>query len=302
MENARTTPAAVIGFLLKLLAGLGLLSAGVPGQAQYLEPLPRVDSAGDEIRIRADIRYGVEEQQLMDAFLPTPAFRAPVVICWFGGAFWGSNKEQLAGLARYLASRGIAAITPGYYLGARDGNRAAWPKAVHDAKSAVRYVRAHAAELNVDPDRIIALGYSSGAYLAMMVGFTPNLTELEGPGGNLEVSSRVSAVVEIAGVCDRRRDVGIPLSLLGRDYWLKPDLRVATSPVIYISPKTVPVYILHGRSDSVADVSCATQLADALKSADVPHVLRLVDANHSPITAGELDRIIEWLKSPDRRD
>ncbi|MDB6164913.1 MAG: Alpha/beta hydrolase fold-3 domain protein, partial [Lacunisphaera sp.] len=262
----------------------------------YLEPFPSVDATADQIRIRSDIRYGDEEQQQLDVYLPTPAFRPPVVICWFGGAFWGADKSQFAGLARYLASRGIGAITPGYYLGARDGSRAAWPKAVYDAKSAVRYVRAHASELNVDPDRIVALGYSSGAYLAMMVGFTPNLPELEGVGGNLEVSSRVSAVIEISGVCDRRRDVGIPLSLLGRGYEEKPDLRVATSPVIYVSSKTVPVYILHGRNDSVADVSCATQLADALESARVPHVLRVVDADHAPITGRELDLIVEWLK------
>ncbi|HLP26879.1 MAG TPA: alpha/beta hydrolase fold domain-containing protein, partial [Acidobacteriota bacterium] len=196
----------------------------------------------------------------------------------------------------YFAARGFAAITPNYFLGARDGSRAAWPKAVYDAKSAVRFVRAHADELGINPDRIFAFGYSSGAYLAMMVGFTPNLTQLEGPDADPAGSSRVTAVVDVAGVCDRRRDVGIPLALLGQGYQEKWDLRVATSPVIYISSKTVPVYILHGRNDRVADVSCATQLANALKAAEVPHVLSLVDAGHSPITARELDAIVEWLK------
>jgi acetyl esterase/lipase len=291
--------AAIMGLLRGLLAGISIFSALAAGRAQYLEPLPTPQSHGDSIRIRLDIPYGDEAQQRMDAYLPSPAFRAPVVVCWFGGAFWGSDKTQMAALASYLASRGIAAITPGYFLGARDGSHAAWPKAVYDAKSAVRYVRAHAAELNINPDRIFALGYSSGAYLAMMVGFTPNLTELEGTGGNLDVSSRVSAVVEIAGVCDRRRDVGIPLSLLGKDYAAKPDLRVVTSPVIYISPQTVPVYILQGRADRVVDVSCATQLADVLAAASVPHVLRIVEADHAPVTLSELNQIVEWLIKAD---
>jgi acetyl esterase/lipase len=103
------------------------------------------------------------------------------------------------GVAAYLASRGIAAVTPGYFLGAKDGSVAAWSRAVCDAKAVVRHLRATAKKLNINPDHIAALGYSSGAYLAMMVGFTPNLTELEGPGGHLGTSSRASAVVEIAG-------------------------------------------------------------------------------------------------------
>lgn len=280
----------------KLLVVVALFSIGVAGHAQYLEPLPAVVAPDDKIRLRENLWFGNEGHQQLDAYLPTPAFKAPVVICWFGGAFWGSDKKQLAGLATYLAHHGIAAITPAYFLGAKDGTWAAWPRAVYDAKSAVRYVRAHASELNIDPDRIVALGYSSGAYLAMMVGFTPNLTELEGPGENLAISSRVSAVVEISGVVDRRRDVGVPLALLGRGYEEKTDLRVATSPVLYVSSKTVPVYILHGRQDSVSDVSSATQLAEALESAKVPHVLRLIEADHQPVTPKEMDLIVEWLR------
>lgn len=159
-----------------------------------------------------------------------------------------------------------------------------------------RFVRAQARELGVDGDRIVALGYSSGAYLAMMVGVTPNLPELEGPGWALSESSQVSAVVAVAGVYDRRRDIGLPLSLLGKGYEDKPDLRVATSPIIYVNPKTVPVYILHGRDDDIADVSSATQLAAALKEANVRHELRLTNKGHYPINQEELWLIANWLK------
>lgn len=202
----------------------------------------------------------------------------------------------MANVAAFFASRGFAAVTPGYFLGTRDGSRAAWPNAVFDAKAAVRFVRANARDLKVDPDRIVALGYSSGAYLAMMVGFTPNLTEFEGSGGWLDESSRVSAVIEIAGVCDRRRTIGLPLALLGKGHEDKHDLRVASSPVIYVSHNTVPVYILHGRFDSVADVSSATQLAAALEAAQVPHELHLVDTDHFPFSAAKLASMVEWLK------
>jgi acetyl esterase/lipase len=271
------------------------ISLGI-GRAQYAEPLPDVATYGDKLVIRSNVAFGDARWQQMDVYLPTPGVRGPAVVCWFGGSFRAGNRYQFSRLAAYLADHGVAAITPEYFLGARDGSTAAWPQAVYDAKTAVRWVRAHAAELNIDPERIYALGYSSGAYLAMMVGFTPNLTELEGGEENRDVSSRVAAVVEISGVADRRRDVGIPLSLLGKGYEGKWDLRVATSPIIYLSPATVPVYILHGRKDPVAEVSCATQLAEALVAVKVPHVLRLVDADHAPVTAAELDLVISWLK------
>jgi pimeloyl-ACP methyl ester carboxylesterase len=130
----------------------------------------------------------------------------------------------------------------------------------------------------------------------MMVGFTPNLSELEGNGGSLSESSKVSAVIEIAGVCDRRRKIGLPLALLGKGFEDKYDLRVVSSPIIYVSPNTVPVYILHGRFDSVADVSSATQLAAALEAAHVPHELHLVDTDHFPFSVAELALMVEWLK------
>lgn len=259
--------------------------------------LPSPTSYGARIEIHADLAYGAAEHQKFDLYLPVGAVKPAVVVCWFGGAFWGGDRLFMEGVASYLASEGFAAIAPGYALGTKDGSKSVWPQAVFDAKAVVRYVRAHPDLLGLDAQKIAALGYSSGAYLAMMVGFTPNLSELEGcalPPAHL---SRVSAVVAIAGVCDRRRKIGLPLALLGEGYEDKHDLRVAASPVIYVGPKTVPVYILHGKRDSIADVSSATQLAAALEGAGVRHELRLVDTDHYPISVDELRRIAEWLRT-----
>lgn len=278
-------------FLLCYAACCGALGFGRP-----FADIPAPASYGGAIEVRTDIVFGERDDQQLDIFLPVGVTKPPVVICWFGGAFWGSDRTQLANVAAFFAAHGFAAVTPGYFLGTRDGSRAAWPNAVFDAKAAVRFVRANAKDLKVDPDRIVALGYSSGAYLAMMVGFTPNLPELEGSGGALTESSKVSAVIEIAGVCDRRRTVGLPLALLGKGFEDKHDLRVASSPIIYVSPNTVPVYILHGRFDSVVDVSSATQLAAALEAAHVPHELHLVDTDHFPFSAAKLASMVEWLK------
>lgn len=260
--------------------------------------LPAPSSYGSKVEVRTDIEFGEGEhqRQRLDLYLPSEADSAPVVICWFGGAFWGGDRSYMAGVCAFLAAHGFAAVAPNYFLGKEDGARAAWPNAVFDAKAAVRFVRARAKELHVDPNRMAALGHSSGAYLAAMVGFTPNLTELEGAGVALSESSKVSAVVAISGVYDRRGTLGLPLALLGKGYENKHDLRVAASPIIYIGPDTIPVYILHGDHDSIANVASAKQLAAALDEAHVPHQVRIVDADHDPITVEELRAVVAWLK------
>lgn len=278
------------------LAWILLLTFATPPAFGQLFDLPGPEAYGSEITVRHDLAFGDLKHQVFDLFLPPGVEKPPVVICWFGGAFWGGNKSHMAGVASYFAAHGIAAVAPGYYRGEKDGSRAAWPYAVYDAKAIVRFVRGNETALNVDSARVAALGYSSGAYLAMMVGVTPNLTELEGPGVTLPGASRVSAVIAIAGAYDRRRTLGLPLALLGQGYEEKHDLRVATSPIIYISPRTVPVYILHGQSDDVADVSSATQLAETLRESNVHHELHLVDAGHDPITVGHLSSMVGWLK------
>jgi acetyl esterase/lipase len=260
-------------------------------------PLPDVTSYGDKIEVRKDIAFGTEPYQKLDLYLPKGDGPFPVVVCWFGGGFTGGNKGGMARMGAFLASKGFAAAAPGYVLADKEGEHPGWPRNVHDAKAAVRFVRSKSKEWHLDATRVAALGHSSGAYLAMMVGFTPHLKELEGDGAAKEESSAVLAVVDIAGVCDRRRSLGTgTVALLGKGYEEKDDLRVLASPVVYIGPKTVPVYILHGEQDKTVDLSSAKQLAEALEGSKVPHKLAVVGAGHDPISLEAMEPVVEWLK------
>jgi acetyl esterase/lipase len=204
----------------------------------------------------------------------------------------------MAKVGAFLASRGIAAVAPGYLLADKAGERPGWPRNVHDAKAAVRFVRSKSKEWHLDPERIAALGHSSGAYLAMMVAFTPHLKELEGEVAAREEPSGVRAVVEISGVCDRRRSLGTgTLALLGKGYEGKDDLRALASPVLYVGPRTVPVYILHGELDKTVDLSSARQLDEALSAAKVDHRLQVVPGGgHDPISVESMGPVVDWLK------
>src|SRR5205807_8305243 len=77
-----------------------------------------------------------------------------------------------------------------------------FPAAVQDAKASVRYLRANAAKYNIDPDKIGAVGASSGGHLAAMLGTTAGVREFEGNGGNPEYSSKVQAVVALYPALD----------------------------------------------------------------------------------------------------
>lgn len=261
-------------------------------------PLPEVASHGDRIEVRKDIAFGAEPYQKLDLYLPRGDGPFPLVVCWFGGGFTGGDKGGMARVGALLASKGIAAAAPNYYLADKGGERPGWPRNLHDAKAAVRFVRSKAAEWRVDSARVAGLGSSSGAYLALLVGFTPHVRELEGNGAAPEESSRLAAVVTLAGVCDRRKSLGTgTLALLGKGYEEKDDLRAIASPIVYVGAKTAPVYILHGDQDKTVDVSSGRQLDEALTSAGVSHKLHLVaGAGHDPNSAEAMESIVEWLR------
>jgi len=278
-----------------MLAGSLLASAafGQPG----LAPLPGVASYADRIEVRHDIVFGTEPYQKMDLYLPKGDGPFPVVICWFGGGFIGGDKRNIGPVAAFLAARGFATVAPNYFIADKAGEHPGWPRNVHDAKAAVRFVRAHAKDWHLDSTRIVGLGYSSGAYLALIVGFTPHLQELEGPGTAQGESSAILAVVDISGVSDRRGSLGsTTTALLGKGYEQKDDLRVIASPIIYVGPNTVPVFILQGDQDKTVDVSSARILAEALQRFKVPHQLNIVPAGHDPISAEAMESISSWVK------
>jgi acetyl esterase/lipase len=272
------------------------------------ENLPSVASYGDRVVVHRDIAFSTEGHQKLDLYLPrsagTEALKPlPVVVCWFGGAFVGGNKEGMAKVAAFLADKGFAAAAPNHIIADPKNGKCGWPQNLYDCKCAVRFLRAHAKKYHLDPERVAGLGHSSGAYLAMMVAFTPDRKDLEGPGGWADQSSRLIAVVNISGVCDRREGLGTgTLNLLGPGYEMKPDLRALASPIVHIRRNSPPVYTLHGAEDKTVLPDSARQLDAALRAAGVEHRLNLMPGlGHNPVTVETFAPVAEWLKEKLRK-
>lgn len=162
---------------------------------------------------------------------------APVVVFFFGGGWAGGNPKQFYEQARYFAQKGIVAISVEYRVRNRNGTTPF--EAVADAKSAIRWVRQHAAELGVNPTEIIASGGSAGGHLAACTGLIEGYEETN---EDLSISSRPNAMVLFNPVLDTS-EKGYGMRSVGEER--KTDI----SPNHHIRPGIVPTIVFHGTAD-----------------------------------------------------
>jgi len=195
----------------------------------------------------------------------------PGLVLFYGGGWRDGRKDQLRVYAQHFAQHGYVVATPEYRL--REAGH--WPNSIHDAKAAVRWMRAHAEEYGVDPERIGVMGNSAGAYLAMMVAYTPDVPAFEGDGGWPEESSAASAVVNIYGPADltepERRDHSLLTSYMNGYFDEIPDKYEEGSPIRYVGPDTPPTCVIHGTVDMLVPVHQSDWLVEALQEHGVPH-------------------------------
>lgn len=201
---------------------------------------------------------------------------APCVVIVHGGGWRSGDKSQLRGYGILLGRAGYVCIAPEYRL----VGESPWPAQIQDVKAAIRWARASAGELGIDPDRIAIEGNSAGAHLALVAGGTPNLPEFEGEGGHAGVSTAVAAVAAIypptifVDPTTERSKGALPLLALIDDGGDAESARLA-SPVHHITPEFPPTLLVHGTSDTTVPVSASVRMYEELVAAGVPADLHL---------------------------
>lgn len=137
----------------------------------------------------------VENQELKLLIDKPPGWKAtdkvPAIVFFFGGGWVGGTTEQFRRHSAYFASRGMVGVRVEYRTIPK-GENGPPVMCCADAKSAMRYVRAHAAELGVDPERIAGSGGSAGGHLAA---FTAMVDGLDDPQDDAKVSCKPNALV-----------------------------------------------------------------------------------------------------------
>jgi acetyl esterase/lipase len=162
-----------------------------------------MDRKSYEIDVTSAIRYTDDGETALRGDFYRPADRGPhpVVVAVHGGGWDQGSRSSYRGWGTYLAERGFA-------LFATDRrhfkpNEPAFPGVIDDVQAAVRYVRSHAAELDIDPQRIAMMGDSSGGYIAALAGLVGDMAMGQRvAGGSQATSCAVKAVIAVYGVFD----------------------------------------------------------------------------------------------------
>ena len=165
----------------------------------------------------------------------------------------GHPRSRDRGAIEDAAKRGYVAVTISYRLMQFDEVKKEtttatpiFPAQIHDAKAAVRWVRANARKYHVDPDHIGVTGASAGGHLSLLVGLTDPAAQLEGDSGNPDQSSRVQAVVNVFGPTDmafcyeKSSVTWICRLFMGGTPAEEPERYKAASPITYVSADDPP--------------------------------------------------------------
>ncbi len=164
--------------------------------------------------------------------------KAAAIVFFFGGGWTTGSVTQFVPQATYLAHRGMVTIIADYRVFSRHGTTPF--EAIADAKSAVRWVRAHAAQLGIDPNRIVASGGSAGGHIALSAAVLDTFDEgVE----DKTISSKPNALVLFNPVVDTT--VTPPPGIVARFGGRNRD----GSPIHHLRAGLPPMLILHGRSD-----------------------------------------------------
>ena len=222
-------------------------------------------------RLVRDLEYArVADRPLrLDLYLPRAPKPATPLVVWIHGGGWRKGTKDACRMV-FLVKEGFAVASVEYRL-APEG---AFPDPLHDCKAAIRFLRANAAQYNIDPNRIGVAGASAGGHLAALVGMTGDDAKLEGTLGHQNVSSRVQAVCDYFGPTDLTTVAGTEWDnpkgavyhLLGGTVAQHMQAARDASPIFHVAKTNPPFLILHGDNDQTVPLTDSQNLAKAMKN------------------------------------
>lgn len=237
------------------------------------------------IRMEKDIAYvpGGDEAQKLDLYLPEKPLDKPMplIVHIHGGGWRAGSKFPCPMMMMVLKGYAVASVEY------RFSQKAIFPAQIQDCQAAIRWLRAHSKEYNIDPGRVGAVGGSAGGHLSALVGTSGGRNAFPPIGGNEDQSDRVQAVCDIYGpanfssvVEQAAQDKNVKnifhfntpsdpySSLIGTRLDDKPKAD-AVSPVHYVSKDCPPFLILHGTLDALVPFAQSEEFAAALRGQGV---------------------------------
>src|SRR5262245_14553083 len=238
-----------------------------------------------------DREFKVRIQKPADA---KPGDSRPAIVLFHGGGWVSGLPRQFDEQSNYLITRGIVCIQPAYRLLSREDTKQPPDICIQDARSAMRWVRSHAKDLGIDPNRVAAGGGSAGGHLAAFVGLCDGIDD---PQDDKTVSAKANALVLFNPVFDNGPEGGWGTERVG-------DRFKELSPAHNISSDDPPTAIFIGRNDRLIPTTTVERFAANMKRAGVRCDLHIYDGqghgffNSDPyrtITLVEADKFLTSL-------
>jgi len=219
----------------------------------------------------------------MDVYLPTEisANNGASIIIVHGGSWNGGARNDFPQWNQWLAAQGYTIFDVDYRL-----TQPNFSTATGDVKCAVRWVKEHAAEFKIEPERIAVLGRSAGAHLALLAAYSAGDWRFPASNQNIEQSETVRAVVSFYAPVDllwaydnpaNESVINGPATLarfLGGSPHESPERReryIIASPLVHVSKETPPTLLIHGGQDQLVRAENMRFLDDKLNEAGIRH-------------------------------
>lgn len=310
-------------FCNPLLIGLGVLLLGVVlGYGDRSDPSVEDDATLYVDLVRPDFQVPTEAQLiadleyarpngtplLLDLYRPEEVTGPLPVIVWIHGGGWREGHRGAPRSAVEFVARGYAVASIDYRL----SDVALFPAQIEDCQAAVRWLRAHAEDYQLDPQRVVAWGEGSGGHLAALLG-----TMSGGGADDGAVSADVQAVINFGGPMDllaldrgktdpdaeRYEDTWSPEALLlGGPVEERTELAALANPLHYLdgAHRPPPFFVVHSQFDPLVPVEQSDRLVRALRdSGGAVRYLRMRTLTcNGPITRDLEDAVADFL---DRR-
>ncbi len=257
---------------------------------------PRLPEGTEVTRDIAYIKNGHERQKL-DVYVPANAEAKLPLIVWIHGGGWRSGDKRRCP-ALYLLDKGYVVASINYRL----SQDAVFPAQIQDCKAAIRYLKSHAEQFYIDPDRVGAWGASAGGHLVALLGTSGGVSRLEIHGAEKsKIDSTVQAVCDYYGPTDftimnqkatARRPIIADFAeskLLGGTVQENLEKAEAASPTTYVTKNDPPFLIVHGDSDPVVSVTQSKVFQEKLTSTGVESELIIIEGGkHGPFKSPEM--------------
>ena len=220
-------------------------------------------------------------ERLLDIYRPkAPTTEVLPTIVWFHGGAWKMGDRKA--IERIVAEQlecGFALVSVSYSL----SDVAQWPVQCHEAKAAIRFLRANADALGLNPDKLIVAGMSAGAHMACILGVSSGHETLNGQLGEyLEETTDVMGVLalypptdflsvsrDFSGLLDYYAEDSPVTQLLGESISSAPEKSNLASPLRLFTGTCPPCFFLHGEADPIVPVEQSIIMHEKLLAAGI---------------------------------